>query len=97
MKLRYYFGEEDFDYYPNYRQIKEFLVPTLMVEEKKSKEEVEQLLENDEYFEEQCEVHYDEMVDYFEHDAECEYEATQESPDGFDDYDDFCRWRNPNL
>ena len=97
MDFIYYFGEDEYCYMPDYKEIKDFLVPVLVKDLKKTKEEVEELLEDDNYFDECVDDYYDNLKDYFEEDAEKEYENTQSSFDGFRDYNDFCRWRNPNL
>ena len=97
MKFIYYFGEEDWEFEPDLKEVRQFLIENLIKDLKKTKDEVEQMLEDEEFFDECLEDYQDELIDYFKEDAENSYKDNQESFDGFDDYEDFCRWRNPNL
>ena len=97
MDFIYYFGEDEYCYMPDYKEIKDFLVPVLVKDLKKTKVEVEEMLEDDDFYEACLEDYHEDLLDYFQSDAENSYEETQGSYDGFNDYDDFCRWRNPNL
>lgn len=97
MDFIYYFGEERFEYAPNWKEIHEFLIPVLVKALKKTKAEVEEMLEDDEFYENCLDYYHENLLDYFEDDAENSYKESQSSYDGFDSYNDFCRYRNPNL
>ena len=98
MDFIYYFGEEEYCYMPDYKEIHDFLVPVLVKDLGKTKEEVEEMLEDDNFYDEMEDYYFEDLKNYFEQDAEEEYKNNNSDTfDGFDSYEHFCRWRNPSL
>ena len=97
MKITYFYGEDDFDFEPEYNELHDFIVPVLVKDLKKSKNEVEELIEDDDFLEEKLEEYYDALKDYFQEEAEYEYEATQEPYDEWDDQNEWNCWRSSSL
>jgi hypothetical protein len=77
MKIIYNFGEEKYEYRPSWRELYNFLRPVLIAKLKKTRKEIEKMLENDEFFEEQCEKHKDILKDWFNDVAEMSYNEDQ--------------------
>lgn len=98
-KLLYFFGGEGFYFEPSYKDLHDFLVPTIMFDKKKSKKEVEKMLEDDNFFEWCIEEYEDGIMDWFKDQAEEEYENMLDEVKSYDDmsYEEFCAWRNPSL
>ena len=99
MVIKYNFGDETYEFKATEKEVKVALEGILAKELKElSADEIRELLKDEEYFDEMSVYYEDEIKEYFEHDAECEYEESMsDTVDGFDSYNSFCRYRNPNL
>jgi len=103
IKLNYKFGSEHFTYRVFYSEVKEFLIPALVVETGESIKQVKKMLEDDKFFEKKVQEYHGDLENYFEEMAEEEYEemleesSRAEYDDEFNSYNDFCARRSPNL
>lgn len=90
-KFVYQFGSEWYTYEPTYEEMEEFLLPIISYEEKKTMGQVQELFEDDEYFNKKVKEYNTPLEKYLETYAEWEYEQVLNEAQTRDDCeDDYC-------
>lgn len=74
IKFDYQFGSEEFEYFPTYERVAEFLVPVVSYFENKSMDEVQKMFEDDDFFYKKVKEFDKQLTKYLQDYAESDYQ-----------------------